>query len=230
MCQGEFINMNSITINSEKINNGFIKNDCKQQVIKYFCSAIFYECAKNSTKDIDFGYNAVLQEISKFSSTHTVTSRIKQVKYSSMQLLEYFFEPKKSIPAYIYYWVLQCYAPALGNPGENNPYHSDIYVYLQGRYFNYRQQIKAEERELAKLQSVQRRKLCKLYRDGKYADIFKSYSNKSYMNLVGSNEFEDIQLILSELYGDMFADIEYPEDVATAFVLGMIQGRAQASQ
>ena len=205
--------MNEFLTDQETICN-IGADEYKVKAINYLCGAVFCKCAELNTNNIQTGFDEVFSKLRAFSVNHSLEkgiSPITKTKYGSRSMLECLFElPGGALPNLdIYTWLESCYGGILGRIKDYKRTHADIYTHLKKRYRSGRKP------------SAYRRKRI----------LFEAYKLSSPMNFVTPKEFDNIQeLLCSEEYRKMLTGLEFPEDAATAFVLGMMYERAQAAE
>ena len=196
-----------------------------KQLRNYFVGAVLYECQRIFSSDLYEGYRNVYDRLvksSRFNYINPVTD--------SDKILACFFDQKNCIPAHVSYWLEYVYSGVLGCVADYNMQHVKETDILQRRYIRQRRAFKAENKQDIKESRHRRRKLCKMYRDGLHSELFR-YSGKALDEFITAEEIETANMIIYELYHNQFNKLaDVGEEQAIAYILGRMQGRAEAER
>lgn len=214
----------------ELCNNGFVSKERVKNVIHYVCRAALHEAELNRQPDnIVAGLETVRVKLIRFSATHTHNLGIKAVTYSD-SLSEYCFNQHNEIPAYILYWLYRFYGGLFGSPMKYASRHYEIYNRLQRAYIEQYHNKKQSDKECKTYLKQARRRICKMYRSGKYSEAFDLY-NAPLFDIIPKKDFEDIALLLSNLFPKAFDSCgDDAQTAAVGYVIGRLQGLSEAAQ
>lgn len=208
-------NTNDI-INTSVVATQYVKN-----TIHFFCKVVTHE----GNGDLIQGLNILKDNIVSFSSGHTVAAGVQSVTYSDF-LLEYFFNQQNRIPGYVYYWLTRYYECTYGRPSQYTERHYDVYHALQKMYIDRYRLSKQDDKDMILFRKYNRRRIGQLYKSGEYAATFSLY-NKPLDSFINKSKLEDITLLLTELFHDVFDEIEGDYDLAAAYMIGRLQGASE---
>ena len=212
----------------ETINKGFITGRAVKKYINFFCAAVDYELSENSDINIRKASDRVSQKIVAYSNARKKQRGIRAVAYHE-NLLPYFFNQKNTIPGYICYWLKSYYKDTIPFTDESIK-ETDTYKAMQRLYIQQYRWMKAEKARELSLMRKERRKICRMYRSGKYATTFKLYG-KQLDKLLNEQELKDIDDLVMYLFGDQINNGFFSySDVAVGYALGRIQGRSETAQ
>ncbi len=171
----------------ELSNNGKIKAEYVKNIIHYVCRAALQEAELNGApNNVTSGIEVVKKHLRQYSAAYTKNSGVKVVTYDD-SLLKYCFNQHNEIPGYICYWLYQFYGGLFGSPMKYSERHYDVYNQLQKEYVHHRRWCKLNDKNDEIMRRKWRRKLCKLYRSGKYNTMFELH-NTSFLDNIPKNE------------------------------------------
>lgn len=201
---------------------GIVKPECVKKVTGLFCRAIEHENAD----DLLNGYETVLHKVSRFSVKHSEKFGIRPIRPNE-DLLEYFFNQRNTIPAYVYYWLKRYYNEALNDTSNYDERYYYIYNALQKEYVRRRRFIKNSNKEVAVYKKKHRRQISKMLSGGKYSTTFEMY-NKPLETMIDFSELDSIADMLICLFGKTFnGELTDDNFIGLAYCLGRIQGRSE---
>lgn len=212
----------------ELCNNGFVPKERVKNVIHYVCRAALYEEELNrQPDDIIAGLDTVMVHLIRFSAAHTNNLGVKAVTYSD-SLSEYCFNQRNEMPAYIMYWLYHYYGCLFGSPMKYTARHYEIYNRLQRAYIESYRLKKQSDKECKTYLKQARRRICKMYRSGKYSEVFDLY-NAPLFDIIPKRDFEDIALLLSESFPKAFDSCsDDAQTAAVGYVVGRLQGLSES--
>lgn len=218
-------------------NNGFVSPKKVKNVIHYFCAIVEYEQKKaqenNRSITVNEAVHAIERLLVNHSNAYHKDTGVTPVSYKD-SLLCYFFNQKNKIPGYVYYWLCKYYSgviAAAGNsPGTYSIRHYKTRNELQAECIEHIRFLKFSERDSERTNRHERRKLCKLYRSGKYSTAF-NLINKDIDSLIKPQDVEEAETLLPQFYNFLYHNKTHCGGAAVlAFVLGRMQGRSEAAE
>ncbi len=205
-------------------NTGIVNPKHTKRFIHYFCGAVLHECEYARNNDFDKACDKIFDTLYRVSHNNSDIG-ITTITYKD-NLLEYLFNQKNEIPGYISYWLQCCYYNLLGKASEYEKRHFDVYTDLQRMYIEQYRNRKYGEKDERKFIKETRRKLCKMFRSGKYANAFKMY-NTSFLDNITEQELEDISILITNLFPKELSDCH---DSGRTAAVGYIIGKLGATK
>lgn len=209
-------------------NTGILKDELVKTTTHFFCGAVLYECERIDTEiGVEAGYYALKDRLTYYSRTHS-SYGVRPISHAT-NLLEIFFNQKKEIPAYVYFWLWKYYSRELDNIVNIDTYpfrHYDTYNELQRIYIQQYRNWKYNEKDDIKYFKKTRRRICKMFRFGDYADIFKM-CNTSFLDNVSKQEIDNIADLMVNLFPKEISNC--PDDEHAA-AIGYIIGKYGAAK
>lgn len=203
-------------------NTGIVKPECVKKVTGLFCRAIEHENAD----DLLNGYETVLHKVSRFSVKHSEQFGIRPI-LPNEDILEYFFNQRNTIPAYVYYWLKRYYNEALNNTSNYDERYYYIYNALQKEYVRRHRSRRYVRKEIADCEKTYRRRISKMFKSSEYAATFALY-RKPLKDIVDFSKLNDIADMLICLFGKTFnGELTDDNFIGLAYCLGRIQGRSE---
>lgn len=208
-------------------NNGEVIKEYIKNIKHYFCAAVSerlkalkeYDC----TSDIRDAFYNLSRDLQAFSKGHTEVQGIKPISETD-DLLEYLFSQKNYIPAHVAFWLEFYERCHFGSIADYNTRHYDTYDKLQKHYIN-RCRIRKEDAKIdLQIDRENRRRICKLYRDGNFSELFK-LSDEDIQNLICNSATEDIEILLSNALKNLKVN---GVKISVAYLIGVLQGKADA--
>jgi len=220
----------------QSCNNGFVKPERVKNVIHYFCAIVEYEQKKAQENNRSITVNEAVINIAHslriFSNYHYSDTGVNPVTYDD-DILLYFFNQKNQIPGYVYFWLRICYSDVIdtadNSPGTYSGRHYKTRDELQTECIKHIRFLKSNERDVERDNRHERRKLCKLYRSGKYSTTF-NLINKDIDALIKPQDVEEVETLLPCFSNFLYHNKTHGAEVAAlAFILGRMQGRSEAA-
>lgn len=208
-------------------NNGKVITEYIKNIKHYFCAAVSerlkalkeYDC----TSDIRDAFYNLSKDLQAFSKGHAFAHGIKPITETD-DLLEYLFSQKNYIPAHVAFWLEFYERCRFGSIADYNTRHFETYNELQKHYIN-RYRIRKEDAKIdLQIGRENRRRICKLYRDGNFSELFK-LSNEDIQNLICNSATEDIEILLSNALKNLKVN---GVKLSMAYLIGTLQGKADA--
>lgn len=201
-------------------NTGIVNPKNTKSFIRYFCGAVLHECEYTCNNDFNRACDDIFNTLYRVSHNHSDIG-ITPITHRD-NLLEYFFNQKNEIPAYVVYWLQYCYYDLLGKPSEYEKRHFDIYTTLQRIYIKQYRDWKRGEKDDIKFFKETRRKICKMFRSGNYTDIFKMY-NTSFLDNISEQELDNISNLIANLFPKELSQCHDDEHAAAVgYILGKL--------
>ena len=205
-------------------NTGIVSPKHTKRFIHYFCGAVLHECEYACNNDFNKTCTKIFDTLYRVSHNNSDIG-ITPITHKD-NLLEYLFNQKNEIPGYISYWLQYCYYDLLGKPSEYEKRHFDAYTDLQRKYIQQYRTWKQGEKDDIKFFKETRRKICKMFRSGNYADIFKM-CNTSFLDNVSEQELDNISTLIANLFPKELCNC--PDDEYAA-AIGYIIGKYGATK
>ncbi|MGN0106347.1 MAG: hypothetical protein ACI4A5_01455 [Hominilimicola sp.] len=87
-------------------NTNILKTEFVKNVTHFFCAAVLHECEYACNNDFNRACGEIFDTLYRVSHNNSDIG-IKPITHND-NLLEYFFNQKNEIPAYVFYWLQYC--------------------------------------------------------------------------------------------------------------------------